>query len=115
MTVSQRVDDFWQELNKRPDKGTGQRLHLGQTLVPPDSKGRSRPLGPQVDHSDLHFAVPCKSVPTKVTGGTECTDLSLRNLEQRTQRPLQMLKDPAAAVRLKGLQITKVDQSASAC
>lgn len=104
MTVSRHIDDFWQELNKRPDKGNKTKFTVLSDACPADNKGRSRLLGPQVDHFD-HFLG-----PTKVIGGTECTDLSLRTLEQRTQRPLQMLKDPAATVRLKGLQITKVDR-----
>lgn len=110
MTVSQHIDDFWQELNRRPDKVNRAKVKVVSDACPTDNKGRSRSLGPQVDHFDQHFATPCKPVPTQVTGGTECTDLSLRTLEQRTQRPLQMLKDPTAAVRLKGLQITKVDR-----
>lgn len=104
MTVSQHVDDFWQELNKRPGKGNRTKFKVVSDACPTDNKGMSRPLGPQFDHFDQPL------VPSKVTGSTECTDLSLSSLEQRTQRPLQMLKDPAAAVRLKGLQITKVDR-----
>lgn len=105
MTVSRDIDSFWQQLNKRPDKKDRIKVEVVSNADSAELKPRSYPQSPQVDHSDhCHLSL----LPTsKDIGSEECKDLSLANLEQRIQRPLQMLKDPAAAVRLRGLQSMK--------
>ena len=105
MTVSRDIDSFWQQLNKRPDKKNKTNVKIVSNADPAELKPISYPQSPQVDHSD-HYRL--SLVPTsKDIGSAAGKDLSLDGLEQCIQRPLQMLKDPAAAVRLRGLQSMK--------
>ena len=106
MTGSRDVDSFWQKLNKRPDTKNRTKTKLVPNADSANSKQKSSPQNAQVDHSDHHLL---SLTPTsKDTGSAKCKDLRLESVEQHIQRPLQMLKDPAAAVRLRGLQSLKV-------
>ena len=106
MTGSRDIDSFWQKLNKRPDTKNRTKTKLVPNADSANSKQKSSPQNAQVDHSDHHLL---SLTPTsKDTGSAECKDLRLESVEQHIQRPLQMLKDPAAAVRLRGLQSLKV-------
>lgn len=109
MTVSRDIDKFWQELNNRPTKTDKQTLVKLSDAGSTQLKPLSSKVSPQVDHSDhsLSLTVPA----SKEAGSTVCRDLNVENLEQHIQRPLQMLKDPAAAVRSRGLHRLKVHNS----
>ena len=103
MTVSLDIDSFWQKLNERPVTKNRTKAKVVSNAGSAGSKPTSNP---QVDHTDLHHL---SLLPTSInTASGECKDLSLVSLEQRMKRPLQMLKDPAAAVRLRGLQSMRV-------
>ena len=105
MTVSRDIDQFWQELNRRPvNKGMSVVKAASETklaaLKPPISQPR-----PRSDRCDHHHLI---SPPIKHIQGTDCKDLEFDSLEQHMQRPLQMLKDPAATVRSRGLHSLRV-------
>ena len=110
MTVSRDVDQFWQQLNKRPDaKG---RSHTSTTSKSRklDANSVTPSRGRQVDHFDqteLSLALP----NSQHTGSQAYQALDYESLEKRIQRPLQMLKSPVAAFRMKGLQSLKVQLS----
>ena len=106
MTVSGDIDSFWQKLNKRPDIKNRTKAKFVLNVDSAGSKPTSKPQSAQSDHSDHRYL---SLAPTsKDTGSVACNDLSLKSVEQHIQRPLQMVKDPAAAVRLRGLQSMKV-------
>ena len=105
MTVSRDVDQFWQELNRRPvDKGTRGVTTASKTNLAVVEPPIAQPL-PRSDRCDHHQLI---LPPSKHIQDTDCKDLDLDSLEQHMQRPLQMLKDPAATVRSKGLHSLKV-------
>lgn len=109
MTVSRDIDKFWQELNKRPTKTNKQTCVKLSDADSTHLKPLSNTVSPQSDRYDHNLSL---TVPaSKEAGSTVCKDLDLESLEQHIQRPLQMLKDPAAAVRSRGLQRMKVHNS----
>lgn len=106
MTISRDIDRFWQKLNKRPEAKNRTKAKVVSNAGIAESKPTSNPQNPQVDHTDLHHL---SLLPTSInTGSAECKDLSMDSLDHRMKRPLQMLKDPATAVRLRGLQSMRV-------
>lgn len=106
MTVSRDIDAFWQELNKRPSKTHRQNVAEIPTIDCTHLKSWSNTTRPQVDHHDQHLSL--TAAASNETGNTVYRDIKLEDLEQHTQRPLQMLKDPAAAVRSRGIQRIRV-------